>query len=140
MSIATANRAHITYEVIEDDNHQVVIVEFVHHDFAGPVHGQELGKQLQSLIRYQPPQYFVIDCAGVRALGSTAFSEIMSFVQKARPVWLCNLDGALRPAASLTGLGNWVRYAANRRAAIAEAERTARWDEQDTVDYPVGPR
>ena len=140
MSTATANQAHITYEVIEDTNHQVVVVEFLHHDFASPAHAQELGKQLQSLIRYQPPQYFIIDCARVRALGSTAFSEIMSFVHKARPVWVCNLDVALRPGASLIGLDNWVRYAANRRAAIAEAERTARWDEEDTVDYPVWPR
>jgi hypothetical protein len=37
-------------------------------------------------------------------------------------------------------LDNWVRYTANRRAAITEAARTARWDEEDTVDYPVWSR
>jgi anti-anti-sigma regulatory factor len=92
------------------------------------------------LLRPRPLQYFVIDCTGVRALGSTAFSEIVSFVHKARPVWVCNLDDSLRLGASLTGLDNWARFAANRRAAIKEAERTARWDEEDTVDYPAWPR
>jgi anti-anti-sigma regulatory factor len=140
MSTATATQAHITYEIIEDTNHQVVVIDFVSHDFGSPFHAQELGQQLRSLIRIQPPQYFIIDCARVRSLGSTAFSEIMSFVHKARPVWVCNLDGALRPGASLIGLDNWVRYAATRRAAITEATRTARWDEEDTVDYPVWPR
>jgi anti-anti-sigma regulatory factor len=140
MSTATAIQAHIDYELIDHINHQVVVIEFLSHDFASPAHAHELGKQLQSLIRVQPPQYFIIDCAGIRAMGSTAFSEIMSFVHKARPVWVCNLDPALRPGASLIGLDNWVRYAANRRAAIVEAERTARWDEEDTVDYPVWPR
>jgi hypothetical protein len=76
----------------------------------------------------------------VKALGSTAFSEIVSFVHKARPVWVCNLDGSLMLGASLIGLENWSKFAATRRAAIVEAERTARWDEEDTIDYPSWPR
>ena len=135
MSTATAIQAHIAYELIEDTNHQVVVIEFVSPEITSPAHARELGEQLHSLIRPQSPQYFVIDCAGVRALGSTAFSEIMSFVHKARPVWFCNLDDTLRLGASLIGLDNWARFAADRRAAIKEAERTARWDEEDTVDY-----
>jgi anti-anti-sigma regulatory factor len=99
-----------------------------------------LGTQLHSLIHPQTPQYFIIDFANVRALGSTAFSEIVSFVHKARPVWVCNLDGTLRLGAALVGLDNWARFAATRRAAITEAERTARWDEEDTVDYPAWRR
>jgi anti-anti-sigma regulatory factor len=137
MSTATAIQAHIAYELIEGTNHQVVVIEFVSHDLASPAHARELGEQLHSLIRPQPPQYFVIDCAGVRALGSSAFSELVSFVQKAKPVWVCNLDNTLRLGAALIGLDNWARFAANRRAAINEAERTARWDEDETVDYPA---
>jgi anti-anti-sigma regulatory factor len=140
MSTATAIEAHIVYELIEDIKHQVVVIEFVSHEITSPVHARELGEQLNLLIRPKPHQYFVIDCAGVRALGSTAFSELVSFVHKARPVWICNLDGTLRLGASMVGLDNWVRFAANRRAAINEAERTARWDEDDTVDYPAWPR
>ena len=69
-----------------------------------------------------------------------AFSEIASFVHKAKPAWVCNLDHTLRIGASLIGLDNWARFAADRRAAIKEAERTAQWDEEDTVDYPAWPR
>jgi anti-anti-sigma regulatory factor len=140
MSTATDIQAHIAYELIEDDKHQVVIIEFLNHDLTSPHHAHELGRQLDSLIRREPPQYFIIDCAGVKAFGSTAFSEIVSFVHKARPVWVCNLDGSLRLGASLVGLDNWAKFAATRRAAVTEAERTARWDEEDTVDYPAWPR
>jgi hypothetical protein len=140
MSIATALQAHIAYELIEDSDHQVVVIEFVSHDIADPAHARELGEQLHSLIRPQPRQYFVIDCAGVRTLGSTAFSEILSFVCKGRPVWLCNLDGTLWLGAFLIGLDNWVKFAANRIAAIEDAERTARWDEEDAVDHSAWTR
>ena len=140
MSTATTIQAHIAYELIEGTNHQVVVIEFVSHDIASPAHALELGDQLNSLIRPRSPRYFIIDFAGVRAMGSTAFSEIVSFVQKARPVWVCNLDATLRLGASLIGLDNWVRFAANRRAAIKDAERTAQWDAEDTADYPVWAR
>jgi anti-anti-sigma regulatory factor len=133
MSTTTAIQAHIAYELIEHADHQVVIIEFRSHDIAGPAHARELGEQLSTLIRRQPSQYFVIDFAGVRALGSSAFGEILSFVRKARPVWVCNLDETLRLGAFLIGLDNWARFAADRRAAIAEAERTARWDEEDIL-------
>jgi anti-anti-sigma regulatory factor len=140
MSTATTIQAHIAYEVIEDSNHQVVVIEFLSHDMASPARAHELGTQLHSLIHLHTPQYFIIDCANVRALGSTAFSEIVSFVRKARPVWVCNLDGTLRLGAALVGLDNWARFAATRRAAITEAERTARWDDEDTVYYPAWRR
>jgi anti-anti-sigma regulatory factor len=136
MSTATAIQTHIAYELIEHTNHQVVVIEFVSHDIASPARARELGAQLHSLIRPQTPQYFVIDCAGVRALGSSAFGELLSFVHKVKPVWVCNLDNTLRLGAALIGLDNWVKFAANRRLAINEAERTARWDEDNTVDYP----
>ncbi len=140
MSTATTIQAHIAYELIEYTDHQVVVIEFVRHDITNSADARELGQQLHSLIRPQLPQYFVIDCAGVQALGSSAFSELVSFVQKARPVWVCNLDNRLRLGAALMGLDNWARFAVNRRAAINEAERTARWDEEDTVHYPPQTR
>ena len=140
MSTAAEVQAHIAYEVIEDPKHQIVVIEFLSPDITSPVLAHELGRQLQSLIRFDPPQYFVIDFAGVKALGSTAFSEIVSFVHMARPAWVCNLEGSLMLGASLVGLENWAKFAAGRRAAITEAERTARWDEEDTIDYPSWPR
>jgi anti-anti-sigma regulatory factor len=136
MSTATTLQAHIAYELIEDTNHDVVIIEFLSQEIAGSVHARELGEQLNSLIRPDSLQYFIIDFAKVRSLGSTAFGEIVSFVRKATPVWICNLDATLRLGASLIGLDDCAKFAANRRVAIKEAARTARADEEDTVDYP----
>jgi len=140
MLTATTTQTHIAYELVEDTNHQVVIIEFLSHEIASPAHAQELGEQLRSLIRPELVQYFVIDCAGVRSLGSTAFGEIVSFVHRARPVWVCNLDYMLHFGAALVGLDNWARFAANRRAAIEEALRTAQWDEEDGVDQSAWTR
>jgi anti-anti-sigma regulatory factor len=136
MSTVTTIQAHIAYELIEDTNHDVVIIEFLSQDIASPVHARELGEQLGSLIRPDSLQYFIIDFAKVRSLGSTAFGEIVSFVRKATPVWVCNLDATLRLGASLIGLDDCAKFAANRRVAINEAIKAARMDEEDTVDYP----
>jgi hypothetical protein len=136
MSTATTIQAHIAYELIVDTNHNVVVIEFVSHDILSPVHARELGEQLNSLIRPRTLQYFVIDFASARSLGSTAFGEIVSFVRKATPVWVCNLDGTLRLGASLIALDDCAKFAANRHEAINEAARIARRDQEDTVDYP----
>ena len=136
MSTATAIPAHITYDLIEDSNHQVVIIDISSHDIASPAHARELGEQLDSLIRPRSLQYFVIDFAAVRSLGNTAFSEVVSFVRKARPVWVCNLDEKLRLGASMSGLDDCAKFVANRHEAIKQAERTAREADEETVDYP----
>jgi anti-anti-sigma regulatory factor len=140
MSTVTTLQAHIAYELIENTNHQVVIIEFLSREIATAAHARELAEQLQSLIRPQPLQYFVIDCEGVRSLGSTAFSEIVSFVHKAKVVWVCNLADKLRLGAALVGLDTWARFAVSRLAAIDEAERTARWDEDVAVDNSARTR
>jgi anti-anti-sigma regulatory factor len=106
MSTTMTIQAHIAYELIENTDHQVVIVEFLSHDIATSAHARELGEQLRSLLRPQPRQYFVIDCTGVRSLGSTAFGEIVSFVHQTKAVWVCNLDNQLRFGAALIGLDN----------------------------------
>jgi anti-anti-sigma regulatory factor len=133
MSTATTIHAHIAYELIEDANHQVLIIDFLSPEISTSGHARELGEQLHSLIRSQPHQYFVIDFAGVRSLGSTAFSEIASFVQKAKSVWVCNLNSKLQIGADFVGLDAWARFAVNRLSAIEEAERTARRDKVDSV-------
>ena len=135
MSTATTIHAHIAYELIEDANHQVLIIDFLALEIGTSGHARELGEQLHSLIRSQLHQYFVIDFVGARSLGSTAFSEIASFAQKAKSVWACNLNDKLRFGAAFVGLDTWARFAVNRLAAIEEAERTARWDEEGPVDH-----
>jgi hypothetical protein len=136
MTTATAVSAHIAYDLIEDTNHQVVIIKFLSHDITSRAHALELGEQLDSMIRPRPLQYFVIDCAGVLTLGNMAFAEIVSFARKASLVWVCNLDDRLRLGASLVGLDDCANFAASRRAAIDEAERTAQTAGEETADYP----
>jgi anti-anti-sigma regulatory factor len=140
MSLATTEQIHITSEVVEKTNSQVVIIQFLTHEITSAVDARDLGDQLESLIQPHSRRYYVLDFAGVRAMSSTALGELVTFVRVAKPVWICNLDPTLRLGACLIGLENWARFAADRRAAINLAEWTAQWDDEDTVDFPVRPR
>ena len=140
MSTAEAISAHIAYDVIEHTKHRMVVIEFKSDEIINPACALELGEQLESLVRPGPRQYVIIDCAGVRSLGSAALAEIVSFVRRSRPVWVCNLHPELRLKAALVGLDNWARFAANRHAAVNDAGRTARWDEEDAAEYPARAR
>ncbi len=137
MSTTALRQAHIAYELIDDTKPEVVVIEFLSHDFASTLHSRELGEQLESLIGTELPQHFVIDFANVRSLGSTAFGEIVSFARKVRQVSVCNLQDDLRLGASLIGLDEFVDLAATRRAAINLARRVAMRGQEDTADYPV---
>ena len=131
---ATCIQAHIT-RPDRRFNHQVVIIDFASHDIASPACGSWASK-LDSLIRPRSLQYFVIDFAAVRSLGNTSFSEVVSFVRKARLVWVCNLDDKFRLCASLSGLDDALGFVASRHAAIKQAEGTAREAVEETVDFP----
>jgi len=137
MSTTTAIQAHIAYELIDDTHPDVVAIEFLSHEIAGPSQARELGEQLESLIRPDLPQNFVLDFCNVRSLGSTAFGEIVSFAQKVGRLHICNMQNNLRLGAALIGLDECAELAADRRAAINGARRTAMRDEEDTVDYPA---
>jgi anti-anti-sigma regulatory factor len=136
MSAIATVQAHIAYELIDDDAPQVVVIEFLSHEFGSPAHAIELGEQINSLIRPELPRNYVIDFAKVRGLGSTAFGEIANFVRRAGRVRVCNLDDTLRLGAALIGLDDWVEFSDSRSAAIRAAIRDARRGEEDTVDYP----
>jgi len=136
MSTTTTIQAHIAYELIDDHNPDVVVIEFLSQGIVGPFHARELGEQLDSLIRPDLPRNFVIDFGNVRSLGSTAFAEIVSFARKAGRLCVCNLQQNLRLGAALVGLNDCAEFAANRRAAINETRRAAMCDQEDTVDYP----
>jgi anti-anti-sigma regulatory factor len=129
-------QAHIAYELIDDRDPEVVVVEFLSPEIASPLHGFELGEQLNSLIRPELPRNYVIDFANVRSFGSTAFGEVANFVRRVGRVRLCNLDHTLRLGAALIGLDDWVEFADSRSAAIRAAKQDARRGEEDTVDYP----
>src|SRR5262245_49007726 len=61
MSTAIDTRAHIAYELIDDDNPEVVVIEFLSPEICGSLLAGELGEQLHSLIRPELPENFVID-------------------------------------------------------------------------------
>ncbi len=133
MSDTTTTQAHIAYEVIENAKHQIVVIEFLSHEITSPARaalGEQLGRWSNRI--HRGISSLIVRAS--RTLGSMAFSEIASFVHKACQVWVCNLDHALHLGAALVGLDNWAKFAADRRAAVIEAERTARWDEEDTVN------
>ncbi len=132
MSTLAAVQAHIAYELIDDNDPKVVVIEFLSPEIASPLHALELGEQLHSLIRSELPRNYVIDFGNVRSLGSTAFGEIATFVRRVGRVRVCNLDETLRLGAALIGLEDWVEFADSRHAAIRAAKR----GEEDTVDYP----
>jgi anti-anti-sigma regulatory factor len=137
MSTTTTIQPHIAYELIDDHNPDVVVIEFLSQEIAGTCHARELGEQLDSLIRPDFPHNFVIDFGNVRLLGSTAFAEIVSFAHKVVRLCVCNMQENLRLGAALIGLDDCADFAANRRLAISETRRAAIHDEDDTVDYPA---
>jgi anti-anti-sigma regulatory factor len=137
MSTTTNIQAHIAYEMIDEHDPQVVVIEFRSHELAGSCQARELGEQLDSLIRPELPHHFIIDFANVRVLGSTVFGEIVSFAQKVRHLAVCNVRESLRLGAALTGLDTCATFVASREAAIDEARKAALRAEEDTVDYPA---
>ena len=103
MSSTTTIHAHIAYELIDDTIPGVVAIEFLSQEIAGPHRACELLEELDSLIRSDLPQNFVIDFGNVHSLGSTAFGAIVAFGEVARPC-VCNLEHNLRIGAALIGL------------------------------------
>jgi anti-anti-sigma regulatory factor len=137
MSRTTTIHAHIAYDLIDDTDPEVIAVEFLSQEIAGPYQARELGEQLDSLIRPDLPQSFVIDFGNVRTLGSTAFGAIVCFARKAESLCVCNLQEHLRLGATLIGLDECAEFAPSRRAAINAARRAAMRDQEATVDYPA---
>ena len=137
MSTTTTIQAHIAYELIDDHDPEIVVLEFLSPEIVSFSQARELGEQLDSLIGPGLPQNFVIDFGNVRLLGSTAYGEIVQFARKAGRLVICNLKDDLRLGAALIGLDDFVEFAADRRSAINLARRAAMRDPEDTVDYPA---
>jgi anti-anti-sigma regulatory factor len=125
MSTKTPAQAHIAYELIDDAEPRVVVIEFLTRDIAGPAHAGELANQLDTLLSCELPHNFVMDFSGVRSLGSTAFGAIVSFARKARRLHVCNIPSTLELGAMLIGLDAWAKVASDRAAAIEGARRAA---------------
>jgi anti-anti-sigma factor len=141
MSTTSTVQAHINYEVIGDHQPEVLLIEFMSAAIVDPAQARELGEQLDSLVRDDLRRQIVLDFKGVRALGSTAFGEIVSFARRVRgwngEVRVCNLRDTLRLGADLIGLDAHADFAENRRRAVYQARKSAMRGEEDTVDYPA---
>jgi anti-anti-sigma regulatory factor len=140
MSTTSTIQAHISYELMDEEEPEVVVIEFLSRAISDPVHAHELGEQLDSLIRSELPLSFVIDFKNVKALGSTAFGEICSFARRVRwwggDVKICGMHESLQLGASLIGLEAHSDYVADRRTAIEEARVSARRGDEESVYYP----
>jgi len=141
MSQTSTVQAHINYDLIGDSRPELVLIEFTTSDIVDPHHARELGEQLDSLLTEDLPRQVVLDFKKVRALGSTAFGEVVSFVRRVRErhgqVQVCNLRDTLRLGAALIGLDAQADFAADQQWAIYQARKNARRGEEDTVDYPA---
>jgi hypothetical protein len=139
MSITTSIQSHISYELIDDDHPDVVIVNFVSREIAGPSQSRELGEELNSLIRPELPHRFVLNFANVRAFGSTAFGQIVAFARHVSRLSVCNMRSNLRVAAAISGLELYASFASSLAGAIDDVRKGAVLDEDDTIDFPELP-
>jgi anti-anti-sigma factor len=115
-------KAHISFEVIDEDYPQLVIVEFLSHAITDPSHAAELSHQLDLLIRPEFPKKFVLDFQYVRQMSSTAFGALVSFILKVREaggqVKICNMDEFIRFGADVIRIGDYAEFATDQNSAI----------------------
>src|SRR5262245_29739733 len=137
MTVSATVQTHIAYDLIDEHHPEVTVIEFLSREIVGPHQAEELREQLESLVWSGVPRNFVIDFANVRALGSSAFGVIATFVRKYGHVRACNVSNGLRLGAAMTGLENWVQFAESRDAIIREARNDARRGQDETEDYPA---
>ena len=138
MSDTSTIHAHIAYELVDEAEPKVVVIEFLSRAIADPSHARELGDQLRSLIRPDLPRQYVIDFKAVRTLGSTSFGEIAAFVRNVRQVGgqvkVCGLDPMVQLGATLIGLDDQVEFAASRQAAVDACLEPAGWARSSRQD------
>jgi anti-anti-sigma factor len=112
--------AIIAYQRIDEP--PAVVVEFLTHAIADPAHAAELGQQLDTLIRPDLPDRYVLDFHKVRSFSSTAFGALVGFVQKVRKaggqVVICNMDEFVRFGADLIRLGDSAPITADQKKAL----------------------
>jgi anti-anti-sigma regulatory factor len=137
MSTSTTIRTHIAYELIDDHEPDVMVIEFLGHEIAGPSQARELREELDALVWPELPHRIVVDFGNVWTFGSAAFGEIVAFARQVGRLVVCNLRGNLRLGAALTDLDLYAAFAPSRQTAIEEARRGPIRGEEETVDYPV---
>jgi anti-anti-sigma regulatory factor len=122
---------------MDDDEPEVLVIEFLTHELAGLGQAHELREELDALIWPELPHRIVIDFGNVRTLPSAVFHEIVAFARQVGRLVVCNLHGNLRLSAALSDLDLYAAFAPNRQAAIDEARRGPLRGGDETDDYPV---
>jgi anti-anti-sigma regulatory factor len=116
--------AHIAFDLVDESNPKVVVVEFLSHTIADPTLAAQLGQQLGSLIRPDLPKQFVLDFTKVKTFSSTAFGALVTFILKVREIGgrvkICNMDEFVRFGADVIRMGDFTDFAADRKTAIEE--------------------
>jgi anti-anti-sigma regulatory factor len=137
MSTTETSQARITNELIDHNEPEVVVIEFLSREIVDAGHAQRVGQQLDSLLSSDRSRRYILDFKNVRALGSAGFGEIANFVRKAGQVRFCNLHESLHLGAALIGLDDCGEFGASREQAVETARRAAAaGDDDDTLDYP----
>jgi anti-anti-sigma factor len=124
----TTESAHanalISFEIIDEDYPQLVIVEFLSHAIADPSHAAELDHQLDLLIRPEFPKQFVLDFQNVRLMSSSAFGALVSFIRKVRQeggqVKICGMSEFVRFGADVIRIGDYAEFTTDKTSAIEE--------------------
>jgi anti-anti-sigma regulatory factor len=124
MSTSSIASPHIAYELIGASHPHVTVIEFLSKEILVPLHAQQLGEQLASLLRPGMPRRFVLDFRNVRTLGSTTYANIVAFARRVSSqggeVRVCNIRPMLRLGGDVLGLGEHVQFESSRQAAIEE--------------------
>jgi anti-anti-sigma factor len=141
MSTPATIQAHIGYELLDQRQPNVVVVDFLSRTISDPTHSHELGEQLDWLIRPELPLNYIIDLKNVRSMGSTAFGELCAFARRVGwwggKVRVCELHPSLQLGAALIGLEQYAEFFPTRQAAIQEARKSAKQREDETMGIPV---
>jgi anti-anti-sigma factor len=99
-----------------------VVIEFLSHAVADPVHADALGRELHALIRPDLPDRYLLDFHRVRSLSSTAFGALVSFAldvgKVGGQVRICNIDEFVRFGADVIRLGDYAPIHKDRQSAL----------------------
>ncbi|WP_165235823.1 hypothetical protein, partial [Aquisphaera insulae] len=115
----------------------IALVEFTSREISDPIRGQELGDQLDSLVRRDVPMRYVLDFGGVRKLGSTAFCRIADFARDVHrcggEVTACGLADGLALGAAMSGLDGEIEFTTSVPRAVALAREAPSSDPEDAA-------
>lgn len=97
-----------TWDLVDN----VAYVQVKEHKIESPALAQELGRELEALLRGSGTNRFVLDLERVKFLSSTGFATLLMFARKVEEaggaVRMGGLDPGVRIGADIIGLGRFI--------------------------------